>query len=411
VKTRHRFGARDTFPRARRGFSRAGPPVGGCDVPPRVFFGRSRDRAMLAFESPVAAACAWHNDARTFFQMARSKRTKPATAAAVAAAADAAAAPGGASPERGEPEPAPVPCLCGDHHTGTYMVRWAVMENTRLVEAFCDPSQRDAISRLGSGRTREALDAAIENPWVSIAALYNNPAFKPDSSVTEPACSDCEPGHLRFHHTRTPDTLKDKYKELKKNLSVVTANYEKSGQNDPDKTEADFCGEDTPLLYCWLKLEKEGLLEDFGVRRLPEDIGAEDGSPPADNVAPNADAPPPPPAAPAPKRRRSEPARTATHVVPAPAATTGVSLDHALSAMMVGLLPSLPGLQQPNAPPPPTDALSTEDRATVDMIVMGMNAASDGIKEKLGETLLQFIDSRIARVNAMATSGGDDEMA
>ena len=150
------------------------------------------------------------------------------------------------------------------------------------------------------------------------------------------------------------------------------------------------------------------------MRRLPEDIGAEDGSPPADNVAPDADAPPPPPAAPAPKRRRSEPARTATHVVPAPAATTGVSLDHALSAMMVGLLPSLPGLQQPPPPPPPpppTDALSTEDRATVELIIMGMNAASDGIKEKLGETLLHVIDSRIARVNAMATSGGDDEMA
>ena len=83
-------------------------------MPPRVFFGRSRDRAMLAFESPVAAACAWHNDARTFFQMARSKRKKPATAAAVAGAADAAAAPGGASPEGAEPEPVPVQCLCGD---------------------------------------------------------------------------------------------------------------------------------------------------------------------------------------------------------------------------------------------------------------------------------------------------------
>ena len=54
-------------------------------MPPRVSFGRaSRDRAMLAFESPVAAACARHNDARTFFQKARSKRKKPATAAAVA---------------------------------------------------------------------------------------------------------------------------------------------------------------------------------------------------------------------------------------------------------------------------------------------------------------------------------------
>jgi len=141
---------------------------------------------------------------------------------------------------------------------------------------------------------------------------------------------------------------------------------------------------------------------DFGTRRLPGDVGHEDGSPPAHDDAPGADAPPTVSAAPPPKRRRSEPARTATHVVPAPAATTGVTLDHALSAMMVGLLPSLPGLQQPKAPPPPTDALSTEDRETVELIVMGMNAASDACKEKLGETLQHVIDMRIARVSRRA---------
>jgi hypothetical protein len=393
--------------------------VGARDVPPRVFFGRaSRDRAMLAFESPVAAACAWHNDARTIFEMARSKRKKPATAAAVAGAADAAAAPGGASPEGGEPEPAAVQCLCGDVHTGTYAVTWAQMENTRLVEVFCDPSMRDAVSRLGSGRPRDALDANLEDPWVSMAALYNSPSFKPDPDVNEPKCADCKPGHLRFHHTRTPDKLKEKFKELKKNLTVVTGNYEKSGQNDPDKTAADFCGDDAPLLYCWLKLEKMRFLEDFGVRRLPDDVGHEDGSPPEHDDAPGADAPPTVPAAPAAaKRRRSEPARTATHVVPAPAATTGVSLDHALGAAVVGILTKQQaGMQAPPPPPPPTDALSAEDRETVELIVMGMNAASDGRKEKLGETLQHVIDMRIARVNAMATSamatsGGDDEMA
>jgi hypothetical protein len=371
-------------------------------VPPRVFFGRaSRDRAMLAFESPVAAACAWHNDARTIFEMARSKRNKPATAAAVAVAADASAAPGGASPEESEPEPAREQCLCGDVHTGLYNPTWAQVEYTRLVEVFCDSSMRNAVSRLGSGRTREAIDANLEDPWVSMTALYNSPNFKPDNAIDEPKCAECQPGNLRFHHTRTPDKLKEKFKELKKNLSVVTGNYEKSGQNDPDKTAADFCGDDAPLLYCWLKLEKMRFLEDFGVRRLPDDVGHEDGSPPEHDDAPGADAPPTVPAAPAAaKRRRSEPARTATHVVPAPAATTGLTLDHALSAMAVGLLPSLPGLQQPKAPPPPTDALSTEDRETVELIVMGMNAASDACKEKLGETLRHVIDMRIARVNA-----------
>jgi hypothetical protein len=383
--------------------------VGARDVPPRVFFGRaSRDRAMLAFESPVAAACVWHNDARTIFEMARSKRKKPATAAADAGAADAAAAPGGASPEGGEPEPAREQCLCGDVHTGLYNPTWAQMEYTRLVEVFCDSSMRNAVSRLGSGRTREAIDANLEDPWVSMTALYNSPSFKPDPGVDEPKCAECKPGHLRFHHTRTPDKLKEKFKELKKNLTVVTGNYEKSGQNDPDKTAADFCGDDAPLLYCWLKLEKMGFLEDFGVRRLPDDVGHEDGSPPEHD-----DAPPTVPAAPAAaKRRRSEAARTATHVVPAPAATTGLSFDHALSAAVVSMLPRLPGMQAPPPPPPPKDALSAEDRETVELIVMGINSASsDARKEKLAETLQHVIDMRIARMNAKATSGGDDEMA
>jgi hypothetical protein len=199
--------------------------MGACDVPPRVSFGRaSRDRAMLAFESPVAAACARHNDARTFFQKARSKRKKPATAAAVA---------------------------------------------------------------------------------------------------------------------------------------------------------------------------------DFGARRLPGDVGHEDGSPPAHDDAPGADAPPTVSAAPPPKRRRSEPARTATHVVPAPAATTGLSLDQALSVTLVCVLHKLAGMQAPPPPPPPppTDASSSEDRKTVELIIMGMkSAASDACKEKLFETLLRVIDKRIARL-------------
>ena len=68
-------------------------------------------------------------------------------------------------------------------------------------------------------------------------------------------------------------------------------------------------------------------------------------------------------------------------------------------------------MQAPPPPPPPTDALSAVDQKTVELIVMGMNAADDARKEKLGETLQHVIDMRIARVNAMATSGGDDEMA
>jgi hypothetical protein len=101
-----------------------------------------------------------------------------------------------------------------------------------------------------------------------MARLYNSASFKPDNVVPAVECAAIQPGNVRFHHTRTPDKLKEKYKELKKNISVVQGNYEKIGQNDPDKTQADFT-DDKPLLYCWLRLDAAGFLEDFGTRRLP----------------------------------------------------------------------------------------------------------------------------------------------
>jgi len=235
---------------------------------PRVMICRGPS-TLLAFESPDAAARAWHNHARTFELMARSRRRNPASGATAAAAA--AAPPGDPSPPNdGAPpdEPAPVQCLCGDEHTGTYAPHWSGMEYTRLVEVFCDESMRDAAGRLGSGRTREAIDANVEDPFVAMARLYNSASFKPDNVVPAVECAAIQPGNVRFHHTRTPNKLKEKYKELKKNISVVQGNYEKSGQNDPDKTQADFT-DDKPLLYCWLRLDAAGFLEDFGTRRLP----------------------------------------------------------------------------------------------------------------------------------------------
>ena len=159
---------------------------------------------------------------RTFEIMARSKRRNPASGATAAVAAQ--APPGDPSPpDGGAPpdEPAPVKCLCGDEHTGTYAPHWAAVEYTRLVEVFCDDSMRDAVGRLGSGRTREAIDANVEDPFVAMARLFNSASFKPDYMVSAVECATMEPGNVRFHHTRSPEKLKEKYRELKKNLSVV----------------------------------------------------------------------------------------------------------------------------------------------------------------------------------------------
>jgi hypothetical protein len=108
---------------------------------------------LVAFESPVQTASAWHNHARAFVIItARSSRRNPASGATAAAAAE--TPPGDPSPpDGGSPsnEPAPEKCLCGDEHTGTYAPHWSTMEYTRLVEVFCDETMRDAVGRLGSG--------------------------------------------------------------------------------------------------------------------------------------------------------------------------------------------------------------------------------------------------------------------
>ena len=102
-------------------------------------------------------------------------------------------------------------------------------------------------------------------------------------------------------------------------LTTGVSNYEKSGQNDPDKSERDFTGWDLALEYFWLTLDAMNMLTDFGTKPLPGEAAAEDGSPPADNGGGDEDtgADIAVTATPAPKRRRSA-QRPATRMSPPP---------------------------------------------------------------------------------------------
>lgn len=133
----------------------------------RVPFGCAM--SMLAFESPIAAVFAFepgHSHPRTIFEMAPpgTRRTPaPAEPAVPTPAADAATpAPAQTSP--------PIKCLCGEIHTAGK--HWqAGHEDVRLVEVFVSEIARDHVSRLGSGRTREAMDADLEAPWEAFARI------------------------------------------------------------------------------------------------------------------------------------------------------------------------------------------------------------------------------------------------
>jgi hypothetical protein len=170
----------------------------------------------LAFESPVAAGRAATNSPSRAFEMTRSTRRNPAPApiaAAIAPSAPAAAAATSPSSDDASERW----CLCGELQTGPYEPRWSCVENTRLVEVFCEPDMRDAVSRLGSGRTREAMDANLEDPWVAIANRYNMPVYKPDNAFPpshphHAELATMEPGNIRLTHSHPPHKLKKSFR-------------------------------------------------------------------------------------------------------------------------------------------------------------------------------------------------------
>ena len=106
------------------------------------------------------------------------------------------------------------------------------------------------------GRTREAMDASTPDPWLSIAKFYDSLSFKPDNrfATSHPHLDILDPGDPTKHHMRDAKKLKTKLGEMRKKLTTAVSNYEKSGQNDPDKSERDFTGGDLALEYCWLTL-------------------------------------------------------------------------------------------------------------------------------------------------------------
>ena len=313
----------------------------------------------------------------------------PARAATPEAACDATGSP-------------PQPCICGEVHERTYAVHWLNMEYTRLVEALVDSSVRDAFTVICEGRTRDGMDANTPDPWLSIANLFNSLSFKPDNrfALEYSHLADLDPGDPTKAHTRDAAKVKAKWGEMRKKLTTAVSNYEKSGQNDPDKGARDFTGGDLALEYCWRTLEAMKMLSDFGTKRLPGEAAAEDGSPPPDDdggdVGSDEDtgADPTPAAAPAPKRRRSA-QRPATHIPPPPPRAP-VTEDDAFSAamktfMFQGIQLQQQALSKSAAQPEPNTASSDA----------GLQLAFAALRENLDDESRRLISEEIAtRVKA-----------
>lgn len=220
--------------------------------------------SILAFESPVAAVYSFepgHSNPHTIFEMAPTgtrRNPAPAPPAAQAPAVDAVT-----------PSPTQAPletrCMCGAQHTA--IPHWKTgVEVVRLVEVFVSNPARDAVSRIGSGRTRDTMGANLEDPWNVLAHLYKDPVINPCNVLpNETGLDVVDPESLEFCHTRRPCKLKDKWKELVKNLTVCVSDYEKSGQNDPDKKKDSVPNKDPCIMYCWLRLEKAQMLKEFAV--------------------------------------------------------------------------------------------------------------------------------------------------
>lgn len=339
---------------------------------------------LCAFESPAATAHRAHSSPHEIFKMTTTRRT-PAPARAAA------------------PPSPPQQCLCGEFHDQIYALHWKNVEYVRLVEALVDPSVRDAFTVICEGRTRDGMDANTPDPWLSISNLYSSPSFKPDNryALEHSHLADLDPGDPTKHHTRDAKKVNEKWGEMRKKLTTAVGNYEKSGQNDDNKSGADFTGGDLALEYVWRRLADMNMITDFGTKRLDPEAAAEDGSPPpdGDGGSPPPDdedtgADPTPAPAPAPKRRRSA-QRPATHFPPPPPRAPATE-DDAFSAamktfMLQGIQLQQQALSKSAAQPEPNPASSDA----------GLQLAFAALRENLDDESRRLISEEIAiRVKA-----------
>ena len=130
-----------------------------------------------------------------------------------------------------EPVSDPFVCVCGEKHKNN--PKMSANEWARLVHAIAAPENRAALSRLIGGQTRAQIDARELDPWIAFTGMFNDPNFKPDTSIVSAAeVAKIDPTGLA--HTRSAAYLKSKFNQLQSELTKWQHNYTATGNHDVD---------------------------------------------------------------------------------------------------------------------------------------------------------------------------------
>lgn len=158
-------------------------------------------------------------------------------------------------------------------------------ECARLIHVVTEPRNFLILCQLNERPSREELDIGLSDPFADNGAftvLFNEKrtddyeaiaaaATLPgrDEEPLDPSLADDAP-------VRLGRTLKAKYLELRRQLTVAYNNWSKSGQNDPENFW-DFCMGNHLVFYFWHAIQTNDVDVNAYLRVAPDDAQSEEG--------------------------------------------------------------------------------------------------------------------------------------
>ncbi|KAK3288891.1 hypothetical protein CYMTET_3645 [Cymbomonas tetramitiformis] len=178
------------------------------------------------------------------------------------------------------PNPTSKQCLCGKSHA-TRQPSWIAAEHIRFASLFSKASLTSTVQRLFRlARQQELDDRNLPPVWEVFAQEFNDPTCR--VQILEPLDETWDSIHYTGHnpnilvHTRSAEQLKFVYTRKRASLTILCANYEKSGFNEGERFQylnsVKNEKADASLYYWWLAIESLQL-KSAVVKKLDEGVG------------------------------------------------------------------------------------------------------------------------------------------
>ena len=177
-------------------------------------------------------------------------------------------------------------CVCGKWHPKR-QPGWIAQEHIRFASLFSKASMTTTVQRLFRPASAQELDDRNLPPvWEVFAQEFNNPTCRVE--VLEPLDDTWDFVHYSGHnpnqlvHTRNAEQMKIAYTRKRAALTVLCANYEKSGFNERERFQylnsVKNEKADASLYYWWLVIESQNLKSSV-VKKLDDGVGGSSSQP------------------------------------------------------------------------------------------------------------------------------------